>query len=121
MRESLFEKPFGHDLASAQQLNAALHAMLPESRIFRIDHYFAKEIAGQRWRRRAADLYADSSQWALIISHEFLNTLGCEVVCDVKALPGKIQIQLFVWGRLQKLATRIKPFVPEVLIWLESR
>src|ERR1700730_3034729 len=37
------EKPFGHDLSSAQQLNAALHAALPESRIFRIDHYLGKE------------------------------------------------------------------------------
>ena len=40
---TIVEKPFGHDLASAQQLNAALHAVLPESRIFRIDHYLGKE------------------------------------------------------------------------------
>ena len=39
----IVEKPFGHDLTSAQQLNAALHAVLPESRIFRIDHYLGKE------------------------------------------------------------------------------
>src|SRR6476660_5840708 len=39
----IVEKPFGHDLASAQQLNATLHAVLPESRIFRIDHYLGKE------------------------------------------------------------------------------
>jgi len=39
----IVEKPFGHDLASAQQLNAALHAALPESKIFRIDHYLGKE------------------------------------------------------------------------------
>ena len=39
----IVEKPFGHDLASAQQLNAALHTVLPESRIFRIDHYLGKE------------------------------------------------------------------------------
>ena len=39
----IVEKPFGHSLASAQQLNAALHAVLPESRIFRIDHYLGKE------------------------------------------------------------------------------
>jgi glucose-6-phosphate 1-dehydrogenase len=39
----IVEKPFGHDLASAQQLNAALHAVLPEARIFRIDHYLGKE------------------------------------------------------------------------------
>ncbi|HEY6351210.1 MAG TPA: glucose-6-phosphate dehydrogenase [Candidatus Angelobacter sp.] len=39
----IVEKPFGHNLVSAQQLNAALHAVLPESRIFRIDHYLGKE------------------------------------------------------------------------------
>jgi glucose-6-phosphate 1-dehydrogenase len=39
----IVEKPFGEDLASAERLNAALHAVLPESRIFRIDHYLGKE------------------------------------------------------------------------------
>jgi glucose-6-phosphate 1-dehydrogenase len=39
----IVEKPFGHDLASAQRLNTALQAVLPESRIFRIDHYLGKE------------------------------------------------------------------------------
>jgi glucose-6-phosphate 1-dehydrogenase len=39
----IVEKPFGHDLASAEQLNATLHAVLLESRIFRIDHYLGKE------------------------------------------------------------------------------
>jgi glucose-6-phosphate 1-dehydrogenase len=37
------EKPFGHDLESARALNAALHAVFPEERIFRIDHYLGKE------------------------------------------------------------------------------
>jgi len=39
----IVEKPFGEDIASAERLNAALHAVLPESRIFRIDHYLGKE------------------------------------------------------------------------------
>src|SRR5450755_1318995 len=39
----IIEKPFGHDLVSAQQLNAALHAVLPESKIFRIHQYLGKE------------------------------------------------------------------------------
>lgn len=39
----IVEKPFGHDLPSAQALNATLHAVFPESRIFRIDHYLGKE------------------------------------------------------------------------------
>ena len=37
------EKPFGRDLASAQALNATLHAVFDESAIFRIDHYLGKE------------------------------------------------------------------------------
>jgi len=39
----IIEKPFGHDLASAQALNDTLHAVFPESGIFRIDHYLGKE------------------------------------------------------------------------------
>jgi glucose-6-phosphate 1-dehydrogenase len=38
----IVEKPFGNDLASAQQLNRILHAAFPESSIFRIDHYLGK-------------------------------------------------------------------------------
>ncbi|HEX2918611.1 MAG TPA: glucose-6-phosphate dehydrogenase [Edaphobacter sp.] len=38
----IVEKPFGHDLASAQHLNRVLLAAFPESAIFRIDHYLAK-------------------------------------------------------------------------------
>ncbi|HNS41035.1 MAG TPA: glucose-6-phosphate dehydrogenase, partial [Promineifilum sp.] len=37
------EKPFGHDLASAQALNQAIHQVLDESQIYRIDHYLGKE------------------------------------------------------------------------------
>ena len=37
------EKPFGRDLASAKELNATLHSVFPEERIFRIDHYLGKE------------------------------------------------------------------------------
>jgi glucose-6-phosphate 1-dehydrogenase len=37
------EKPFGRDLATARDLNQTLHAVFPEERIFRIDHYLAKE------------------------------------------------------------------------------
>ena len=38
----IVEKPFGHDLASAQALNQILHSAFEESAIFRIDHYLAK-------------------------------------------------------------------------------
>ncbi|HEV7628634.1 MAG TPA: glucose-6-phosphate dehydrogenase [Streptomyces sp.] len=42
-RRVVIEKPFGHDLASAQELNAILHEVFPEESIFRIDHYLGKE------------------------------------------------------------------------------
>jgi glucose-6-phosphate 1-dehydrogenase len=35
----MVEKPFGHDLASAQQLNATMHAYFPEDSIYRVDHW----------------------------------------------------------------------------------
>ncbi len=39
----IVEKPFGHDLQSAQDLNVLLHKHFDESQIFRIDHYLGKE------------------------------------------------------------------------------
>jgi len=39
----VIEKPFGHDLASARELNRVLHSVFPESSVFRIDHYLGKE------------------------------------------------------------------------------
>ena len=38
----VLEKPIGHDLASAQEINARLRAFADEERIFRIDHYLGK-------------------------------------------------------------------------------
>jgi glucose-6-phosphate 1-dehydrogenase len=62
------EKPFGHDLASAQQLNADLTRFAHEKQIFRIDHYLGKEtvqnilmfrfsnaIFEQLWTRQSVD------------------------------------------------------------------
>jgi glucose-6-phosphate 1-dehydrogenase len=42
-RRVVIEKPFGHDLASARQLNDAVHRVLNEDQVFRIDHYLGKE------------------------------------------------------------------------------
>lgn len=39
----IVEKPFGRDLASAQELNRVAHSVFPEDAIFRIDHYLGKE------------------------------------------------------------------------------
>jgi glucose-6-phosphate 1-dehydrogenase len=39
----IIEKPFGHDLKSAQQLNEQTHAVFGEDQVYRIDHYLGKE------------------------------------------------------------------------------
>jgi glucose-6-phosphate 1-dehydrogenase len=42
-RRVVIEKPFGHDLASAQALNSRILKTLHEDQIFRIDHFLGKE------------------------------------------------------------------------------
>jgi glucose-6-phosphate 1-dehydrogenase len=44
-RRVVVEKPFGHDLESAVELNHALHQVFHEDQIYRIDHYLGKETA----------------------------------------------------------------------------
>lgn len=41
----IIEKPFGHDLASAQHLNKVVLEHFHEDQVYRIDHYLAKETA----------------------------------------------------------------------------
>lgn len=54
----LFEKPFGFDLASAQDFIARTGRYFDDSQLYRIDHYMAKEIAAEilRIRREATDI-----------------------------------------------------------------
>ncbi|MBI2949688.1 MAG: glucose-6-phosphate dehydrogenase, partial [Verrucomicrobia bacterium] len=62
------EKPFGHDLESAQELNGDLTRFAHEKQVFRIDHYLGKEtvqnilmfrfsnsIFEQLWNRQSID------------------------------------------------------------------
>ena len=42
-RRVVIEKPFGHNLDSAQELNALLSDVFPRENVFRIDHYLGKE------------------------------------------------------------------------------
>ena len=42
-RRVIIEKPFGHDLQSAIELNERIHKVLPEQEVYRIDHYLGKE------------------------------------------------------------------------------
>jgi glucose-6-phosphate 1-dehydrogenase len=42
-RRVVIEKPFGHDLQSARELNNIVNEVFPEESVFRIDHYLGKE------------------------------------------------------------------------------
>jgi len=42
-RRVVIEKPFGSDLSSARALNQAVHRVLNEEQVYRIDHYLGKE------------------------------------------------------------------------------
>jgi glucose-6-phosphate 1-dehydrogenase len=42
-RRVVIEKPFGHDLTSARDLNDMLASVFPPHSVFRIDHYLGKE------------------------------------------------------------------------------
>ncbi|MFB9640580.1 glucose-6-phosphate dehydrogenase, partial [Streptomyces spiralis] len=42
-RRAVIEKPFGHDLASAEELNRVVHEVFEPEQVFRIDHYLGKE------------------------------------------------------------------------------
>ena len=42
----VYEKPFGHDGASAHAINECIAQWFDESQIYRIDHYLTKEIVG---------------------------------------------------------------------------
>lgn len=44
-RHVVIEKPYGHDLDSALELNRIIHSVLNEKQVYRIDHYLGKETA----------------------------------------------------------------------------
>jgi len=56
----ILEKPFGHDLASAKELNAILHATFDESAIFRIDHYLGKRPVNNMLVFRFANTFVEA-------------------------------------------------------------
>ncbi|KAM0030853.1 putative glucose-6-phosphate dehydrogenase (NADP(+)) [Helianthus debilis subsp. tardiflorus] len=46
------EKPFGKDLASAEELSAQIGELFDEPQIYRIDHYLGKELMVLRFANR---------------------------------------------------------------------
>jgi len=56
----IVEKPFGHDLASALELNKILLSIFDESRIFRIDHFLGKRPVDNMLVFRFANAFAEA-------------------------------------------------------------
>jgi glucose-6-phosphate 1-dehydrogenase len=65
----IVEKPFGHDLASALELNNVLHEYFDESQIYRIDHYLGKETVQNMLALRFANGIFEPLWNRLIIDH----------------------------------------------------
>jgi len=55
------EKPFGHDQATAHQLNDQIHAHFDEHQVYRIDHYLGKETVQNLLAFRFANLLFESA------------------------------------------------------------
>ncbi len=55
------EKPFGHDLATARELNTHIHSYFDEQQVYRIDHYLGKETVQNLLAFRFANLLFESA------------------------------------------------------------
>ncbi|OBK12241.1 glucose-6-phosphate dehydrogenase [Mycobacterium asiaticum] len=65
----VIEKPFGHDLASAQDLNKTVNSVFPEESVFRIDHYLGKETVQNILALRFANQLFDPIWNAHYVDH----------------------------------------------------
>ncbi len=65
----VIEKPFGHDLESAQALNKTVNTVFPEESVFRIDHYLGKETVQNILALRFANQLFDPIWNAHYVDH----------------------------------------------------
>jgi glucose-6-phosphate 1-dehydrogenase len=56
----IVEKPFGHDVASAQELNKVLLGVFDEGDVFRIDHYLGKRAVNNVLAFRFANTFVEA-------------------------------------------------------------
>src|SRR5699024_9371060 len=68
-RRVVIEKPFGHDLDSARELNAAITDVFDERNVFRIDHYLGKETVQNILAMRFANQLFDPLWNAHYVDH----------------------------------------------------
>ncbi|HJB63802.1 MAG TPA: glucose-6-phosphate dehydrogenase, partial [Candidatus Microbacterium pullistercoris] len=75
------EKPFGGDEDSARRLNALLQTLVPEERIFRVDHFLGRatllKLLGVRFANRAIEPVWSAEHVASVLVR-FDETLGLE-------------------------------------------
>ncbi len=68
-RRVVIEKPFGHDLDSARELNRVVNNVFPEESVFRIDHYLGKETVQNILALRFANQLFDPIWNAHYVDH----------------------------------------------------
>lgn len=75
----VLEKPIGHDLASAREINEAVGQVFDESQIFRIDHYLGKESVQNLLVTRFANTFLEplwNSRWVDHVQITVSETVG---------------------------------------------
>ncbi|MDD9205635.1 glucose-6-phosphate dehydrogenase, partial [Georgenia sp. 10Sc9-8] len=68
-RRVIIEKPFGHDLTSAQALDAVVSEVFPPDSVFRIDHYLGKETVQNILALRFANQFFEPIWNAHYVDH----------------------------------------------------
>ncbi len=77
-RDIVIEKPFGHDRASALELNGCVHSVFDERQVYRIDHYLGKETAQNILYFRFANAIFDS-----LLNRQYVDNVQISVAEDV--------------------------------------
>ncbi|OXM99756.1 glucose-6-phosphate dehydrogenase [Bifidobacterium vansinderenii] len=68
-RRVIIEKPFGHDLASAQELDRVVSEVFDPNSVFRIDHYLGKETVQNLLALRFANMMFEPVWNANYVDH----------------------------------------------------
>lgn len=115
----LLEKPFGRDLASAQEMINHTAAYFQESQLYRIDHYLAKEMAQNIVTFRARNAifsYLWSSQYIERIEVVALEAIGIEGRAAFYEQTGALR-DIVQGHLLQLLALTLAPLPDEEMNW----
>ncbi|MEI9986040.1 MAG: hypothetical protein WDN69_24365 [Aliidongia sp.] len=75
-RRVAIEKPFGHDLQSAKQLNARILKRISESQVYRIDHFLGKETVQNIMTARFANMMVERLWTSDCIDHVQITAAG---------------------------------------------